>query len=243
MAGETFAFVVMVRRSELGANARWLGRQVLVLLAGAWRQVTSRKGVILVFAAGLAGAVLLLLPHDAGWLARIRQPGNEAATHWARRFSEWGEIKAATLGYVLALWVWAAIRKERRWVTAGVAVLLAGLVASVVVNVFRPSFGRARPSTDAPPGFYFLETSHDYTSFPSGHATLNVASATAVAIMAPPLALPAAALAGGACWSRLQLNRHYPSDILAGVLLGFLVGWAFGRAGRRLLILRGTPDP
>ena len=60
-------------------------------------------------------------------------------------------------------------------------------------------------------------------SFPSAHATSSFAVATAMVRVDPAMAatfLVAGALALG----RPYLGMHYPSDVLAGALLGVLLG-------------------
>jgi membrane-associated phospholipid phosphatase len=56
-------------------------------------------------------------------------------------------------------------------------------------------------------------------SFPSAHATTSFAAARALPLPKPPLYALAAAMAA----SRVALNVHHPSDVLAGAALGTLV--------------------
>lgn len=62
-------------------------------------------------------------------------------------------------------------------------------------------------------------------SFPSAHASTSVAGAISYARLGVP-AVPLILLAKGLALSRLYLGVHYPSDIVAGALLGALVAEA-----------------
>jgi len=61
-------------------------------------------------------------------------------------------------------------------------------------------------------------------SFPSAHATSAVAAATALGRVAPRARPALYALAGLICLGRPYLGMHYPSDVLAGVALGYGIG-------------------
>jgi membrane-associated phospholipid phosphatase len=56
-------------------------------------------------------------------------------------------------------------------------------------------------------------------SFPSAHASTAFAGALAYSRLGLPRG-PLYALAAGLSWSRLYLGVHYPSDVLAGAMLG-----------------------
>jgi undecaprenyl-diphosphatase len=58
-------------------------------------------------------------------------------------------------------------------------------------------------------------------SYPSAHATTSAAGARSLAPLLPPA--PLYALAGVLALSRPYLGVHYPSDTLAGVVLGAAV--------------------
>ena len=61
---------------------------------------------------------------------------------------------------------------------------------------------------------------YDFTSLPSGHATTFGAVCMAIALLFPRLKwwVLALALLGGV--SRVVVNAHYPSDVIAGLAIG-----------------------
>jgi membrane-associated phospholipid phosphatase len=65
------------------------------------------------------------------------------------------------------------------------------------------------------------QTDRSNSSFPSGHATGAFALATVFSHQYPKLAIPCYTAATGIALSRVYLGRHYPSDVLAGALIGF----------------------
>ncbi len=75
---------------------------------------------------------------------------------------------------------------------------------------------RRRPAL---PGLPPLTSTPTQLSFPSAHASTSFAGARLYAGLGLPAA-PLYALAVGLACSRLYLGVHYPSDILAGALLG-----------------------
>lgn len=58
------------------------------------------------------------------------------------------------------------------------------------------------------------------TSFPSGHAAAAFAFATGAGHVLPSAGVPLRALAALVAYSRVHTGVHYPSDVLAGALLG-----------------------
>ncbi len=95
--------------------------------------------------------------------------------------------------------------------------------AGVVTPLLKRAFGRARPSQDqGARSFHAFSSSSHYESFPSGHATNAFAFATAVAGHYDNWIVPTIVytMASGVAFSRVNDRAHFPSDVLAGALIG-----------------------
>ena len=116
------------------------------------------------------------------------------------------------------------IPKTRRAGLAGAIALVLSLLCTNVV--LKNLFTRTRPWLVVE-GLTALVAEHDPNSFPSGHTSASFAAAAALYRCVPKkwgvLALVAAALMG---LSRLYVGVHFPSDVIAGVLVGCFCGWA-----------------
>lgn len=116
------------------------------------------------------------------------------------------------------------VGRKYRWL--GVAVLLALAISVVVGNgILKPLAARLRPGTVFPWMPMLISLPTDY-SFPSGHTFASFAAATAIFCRSRKAGSAALLLAAGIGFSRLYLFVHYPSDVLAGVLLGIISGIA-----------------
>jgi undecaprenyl-diphosphatase len=104
--------------------------------------------------------------------------------------------------------------------------LLAVAATYVLVEFVGRLSGRSRPAAAHPSARPLLPHSTDRT-FPSRHVASAVALGAVARPVAPRLALAmwVGALALGL--GRIRAGLHYPSDVLGGVLLGWLVGRLF----------------
>lgn len=73
-------------------------------------------------------------------------------------------------------------------------------------------------------------------SFPSGHTTAAFSTATSLTLAYPKwyVAVPAYTWASTVAYSRLHLGVHYPSDVLAGAVIGAGSSWLSHKANRWL---------
>lgn len=123
---------------------------------------------------------------------------------------------------------------------AGASALCAMLIGLVVVNfTIKPLVSRPRPWLVIE-NFINLVPEHDPNSFPSGHTNAGFAFAIAVCMSAPKKWMKIAAVCAAAVMglSRLYVGVHFPSDVLAGAVIGSLCGlagaWVVKEAWERL---------
>ena len=64
----------------------------------------------------------------------------------------------------------------------------------------------------------------DRFSFPSGHALNAFAIGTVIALAFPFAAVPVLVLAASVAASRVVLGLHWLSDVIAGALVGLVIG-------------------
>lgn len=135
-------------------------------------------------------------------------------------------VKAfAATGEFGAIWTASALtaaaldgKRRQRWVRAAAAPPLAvgaNFLVKLVVRRPRPDLGRRLPPLARAPSDF---------AFPSAHATSSFAAAAAMGRVAPAARPALFAGAAAMALTRPYLGMHYPSDVLAGTLLGTALG-------------------
>jgi len=130
------------------------------------------------------------------------------------RFSKLGERGAVWLAIGAAGYALDREKREqwRRATGTVVGVYALNTLVKLVVRRRRPQLPGLPPLTGTP----------TQLSVPSAHASTSFAAALAYARLGLPV-VPLYALAKGLAVSRLYLGVHYPSDVLAGAMLGTAV--------------------
>jgi membrane-associated phospholipid phosphatase len=145
--------------------------------------------------------------------------GNKVADRVAYTASEVGDFGVV---WMLVAGLHALIgqpRPGRALVRLGVALAF----ESIVVNQgLKRVFNRKRPAVNADAVHALRKPST--SSFPSGHSTSAI---TAAVLLTETLPLPAPLVwtaAGVVAASRAHVKMHHPSDVVGGVVVGYIVG-------------------
>jgi membrane-associated phospholipid phosphatase len=171
-------------------------------------------------------------------------------THFGK--AQWFLIPIAILLAVIAALASPALPEFSRRVLAAIAVRLGFLfwaiaLPGLVFTIAKRLIGRARPLVNGSvdPFLYLpLGWRVEYASFPSGHATDAFAAAAAIGALWPrarPVMLIYALMIAA---SRVVLTAHFPSDVLAGAIVG-VVGVLLVRAwfaSRALAFAQGADE-
>lgn len=153
--------------------------------------------------------------------------------HMKSTFLDGPMILISAIGGWGILWAAAAAgflcsKKYRKY---GAALLVALALCLLVGNLgLKNLVARERPFTTVPDFLLLVREPLDF-SFPSGHSMTSFAAADVIFAANRKLGWGAFAAAALIAFSRLYLFVHYPSDVLAGILLGLLTAafvlWAF----------------
>lgn len=126
-------------------------------------------------------------------------------------------------------WFWIVVgiglfctKKYRK---CGIAVLFALILDFILANlILKPLVARPRPCQVRDTIEMLVRVPKDY-SFPSGHTMASFAAAAALFLTERRFGIAAMFLAVFMGISRLYFYVHFPTDVLAGMILGIMCGY------------------
>lgn len=142
---------------------------------------------------------------------------------------QWVEPLAVKGSFALAggWWVWAKVDKDADRLGVAQALIRSVAYSTAGSIALKAVFRRTRPAAESQGWFEYGLDWEDSDAFPSGHATVAVSTATTLVYSYPDedwLPWVAFPLAGMACWERIASEKHHPTDVVAGALLGYTTG-------------------
>lgn len=115
---------------------------------------------------------------------------------------------------------YALLRKDSASKTNAIIVCSSLVISGIITTSLKYTINRERPYDTYP--FIQQVTPGGGPSFPSGHTSTAFALATSVSLACPKwyVIAPSYLWAGAVGYSRMDLGVHYPSDVLAGAVIG-----------------------
>jgi len=150
---------------------------------------------------------------------------NKGLSHDPKTINRYNNLSnasiAALVGGAAGMWLLSHETHNEHWRETGFLSGEAALNSLVVVEGMKYSFGRQRPNEGNGNGQFF----HGGTSFPSEHAAAawSVAGVVAHEYPGPFTKILVYGLASLVDISRIKAQKHFPSDVLVGTVIGNLV--------------------
>lgn len=153
---------------------------------------------------------------------------NEIQDIFGGPFMDFVMPRITMLGNAGVFWIILGVcllisKKHRK---EGVLVLIGLLMGLIIGNgIVKNLVARERPCWLNPDFHLLIANPKDY-SFPSGHTQASVIAATILTMCNKKWGVIVIPLAILIAFSRLYLYVHFPSDVLAGALMGVIIGAA-----------------
>ena len=173
-----------------------------------------------------AAAVALAWPLDNrvdAVLDVTNQPFGHKVAWWCSKLGEGWVVGAAGI-FLAAVFFFA---NRPRGAANIFFIALTSELTGLAATILRVLFGRTRPSNhDVPQGFYgvwhdghWIIGQFQFSAFPSGHASSAVGLAVAAWLIHRGWGAVAAVYALAVMWSRIALQCHHLSDVIASAML------------------------
>lgn len=172
------------------------------------------------------------LNFDQRMLVRLMESRNPGTTKIMKGISDYTQEISFLIPATVT--VVGLIDNNKMTLKKGLYLAEAAAASTFICYGMKYSFKRSRPYTKIP------ELSADGTgkdpSFPSGHTSVAFASATSLYLAYPKwyVAVPAFTYAAAVGYSRMYLGVHYPTDVLAGAVIGAGSAWLMYKANKWL---------
>lgn len=255
MESGDFADVPAGRVPRRAPTVRGIGARVADTIGGMRARLAHRRRMRtmgrIVWRGPLALMILLVVLAMIGLdtvVAGNRLPQGSLLLGYARAWTDVAKtytiLVPTLLVLIAALLVdWRSLRPRARllglhWSALSAYLLLSVAATEIVLTVLKYATGRARPSLFLEVGaFHFdpLMFHFRYASFPSGHSGTAGSATMALALLFPQLRLPLLVLALWLATTRIFVVAHYPSDAIAGLMIGawlaYVMALVFARHG------------
>ena len=125
------------------------------------------------------------------------------------------------LGIPTGLFIYGKVKKNPEMLWNSFESFSNQLINGVATTLLKTSIDRTRPFVTYPDDIHKHSVAGS-KSYPSGHTSMAFSAATSISLQYPKwyVIAPAFIYASGVGYSRMYLGVHYPTDVLAGAVLG-----------------------
>ena len=139
-------------------------------------------------------------------------------------------------GVPVVMAVTGLINKDKGLFRNACVTAVASALNEGITDALKYSINRDRPFVTYPD--ITKKSKAGSPSFPSGHTSSAFATATSVSLSYPKwyIIVPSYLYAGTVAYSRMDLGVHYPSDVLAGAVIGSGCAYLTYKVNQKLII-------
>jgi hypothetical protein len=179
------------------------------------------RDLLYLFPLGLATTVAITTDHQVMSSARLNDSSLNSHASTASNGLLGGFVAAPVIIYGLG-----HIHHDDHATETGILAGEAMVDSLVVDEVLKAATMRERPTLDSAKGKFFQSSVGLDSSFPSTHSIIAWSSAAVIAseYPGPMTKITAYGLATGVSLTRVLARQHFPSDVLVGSAVGWLVG-------------------
>lgn len=173
----------------------------------------------------LAATIVLMLIERSGVRTTLDLHFKGDVKRETRWFAQYGQSACTPVVFFL---IWDL---DPRGLRVALPIGIGVLVTATVVMILKRTIGRVRPGREQAGQFLgpTLKHANYRESFPSSHTACAVALSAMLAHVYPQAQITFWALAGICAGLRYVLDAHWPSDVVAGVLVGYVIAEATAR--------------
>lgn len=170
------------------------------------------------FAVGTTASLIAVAPADPRILHGVQRRYDGSFAGYLNTTNRLGDPEVRIpLFSILAI---SLVTDNARFQDAAFTSAESWLYAGLITMGLKSAFGRARPESG-----YTSQTFEPFsgnTSFPSGHTTAAFAIVTPWVMYYPGVATYGLfALSAGTAFARIALDKHWPTDVVAGAAVGY----------------------
>ncbi len=177
--------------------------------------------------------------HAQNWdiqiLKSINSPSENDPDNGLKFVSDHAFIIDASIpaGLILGGYLLKNSELKNKGIVTGASFIANVIITSTLKNIVK----RKRPFETYPDLIYKKSNAGSY-SFPSGHTSSAFSTATSLSLNFPKwyIIIPSYAYAASVGYTRMDLGVHYPSDVLAGAIIGSgtaYLSWKINKALKR----------